>query len=174
MSVYFKFLRICSFPSLLLGLASILVIFLGGESNSSKLLAASKCVNNNKEVVTNEQERLTVAENVRKTTLKNGLTLITKEVHTAPVETDQLWYKLGTRNEKLGVNGIAHQLEHMMFRGTKRRPVQFGKLFSALGSDSNAFTSHDQTVYYGTAERNKLKALLTLEADRMQIAVIDS
>ncbi|MDY6901120.1 MAG: pitrilysin family protein, partial [Cyanobacteriota bacterium] len=174
MSVYFKFLRICSFPSLLWGLVSILVLFLGGESSSSKLLAASTCVNNSKELVTNEREILTVAENVRKTTLKNGLTVITKEVHTAPVVSVQVWYKVGTRNEKLGINGIAHQLEHMMFKGTKRRPIQFGRLFSALGSDSNAFTSHDQTVYYGTAERNKLKALLTLEADRMQNAVIDT
>jgi len=174
MSVYFRFLRICSFPSLLLGLVSILVLFLGGESSRSKLLAASKCVNNSKELVANENKILKVAENVRKTTLKNGLTLITKEVHTAPVVSVQVWYKVGTRNEKLGVNGIAHQLEHMMFKGTKRRPVQFGKLFSALGSDSNAFTSHDQTVYYGTAERNKLKALLTLEADRMQNSVINT
>ena len=174
MSVYFRFLRICSFPSLLLGLVPILVLFLGGESSRSRLLAASKCVNNSKELVTNEQEILAVAENVRKTTLKNGLTVITKEVHTAPVVSVQVWYKVGTRNERLGVNGIAHQLEHMMFKGTKRRPVQFGKLFSALGSDSNAFTSHDQTVYYGTAERDKLKALLTLEADRMQNTVINT
>ena len=157
-----------------MGLVPILVLFLGGESSRSRLLAASKCVNNSKELVTNEQEILAVAENVRKTTLKNGLTVITKEVHTAPVVSVQVWYKVGTRNERLGVNGIAHQLEHMMFKGTKRRPVQFGKLFSALGSDSNAFTSHDQTVYYGTAERDKLKALLTLEADRMQNTVINT
>ncbi|MEO0840221.1 MAG: pitrilysin family protein [Cyanobacteria bacterium J06643_5] len=173
MSVYFRFLRISSFPSLLLGLVSVLVLFLGGESSSSRLLAASQCVNN-KELVTNEREILTVAENVRKTILENGLTVITKEAHTAPVVSVQVWYKVGTRNEKIGVNGIAHQLEHMMFKGTKRRPVQFGRLFSALGSDSNAFTSHDQTVYYSTAERNKLKALLTLEADRMQNAVINT
>jgi zinc protease len=174
MPVYFTFLRICRFPSLLLGLVPILVLFFGVESDGSKLLAASKCVNNRQELVTKENTVLTVAENVRKTTLENGLSVITKEVHTAPVVSVQVWYKVGTRNEKLGVNGIAHQLEHMMFKGTKSRPVQFGKLFSALGSDSNAFTSHDQTVYYGTAERNKLKALLTLEADRMQNAVIDT
>ncbi|MEO0685002.1 MAG: pitrilysin family protein, partial [Cyanobacteria bacterium J06649_11] len=174
MSVYFTFLRICSFPSLLLGLVSILVLFLSGESGDSKLLAASKCVNSHKELVSKENTILTVAENVRKHTLSNGLTVITKEVHTAPVVSVQVWYKVGTRNEEQGLNGIAHQLEHMMFKGTKSRPVQFGRLFSALGSDSNAFTSHDQTVYYGTTERNKLKALLTLEADRMQNTVIDN
>ncbi|MBV6621817.1 MAG: insulinase family protein [Rivularia sp. (in: Bacteria)] len=174
MSVYFTFLRICRFQSLVLGLVPFLVLLLSSKSSDSRLLAASKCVNNRKELVTREKTILTVAENARKTTLENGLTVITKEVHTAPVVTVQVWYKVGTRNETVGVNGIAHQLEHMMFKGTKSRPVQFGKLFSALGSDSNAFTSHDQTVYYGTAERNKLKALLTLEADRMQNAVIDA
>ncbi|MBW4614481.1 MAG: insulinase family protein [Desmonostoc vinosum HA7617-LM4] len=115
-----------------------------------------------------------VSDNVRKTVLENGLTVLTKEVHTAPVVTVQVWYKVGSRNEEPGVNGIAHQLEHMMFKGTKDRPIQFGRLFSALGSDSNAFTSYDQTAYYDTVERNKLNALLVLEADRMQNSVIDA
>ncbi|MBE8965275.1 insulinase family protein [Nostocales cyanobacterium LEGE 12452] len=115
----------------------------------------------------------TLTENVRKTVLENGLTVLTKEVHTAPVVTVQVWYKVGSRNEEPGVNGIAHQLEHMMFKGTKNRPIQFGRLFSALGSDSNAFTSYDQTAYYGTVERNKLKALLVLEADRMRNSQIE-
>jgi len=115
----------------------------------------------------------TLTENVRKTVLENGLIILTKEVHTAPVVTVQVWYKIGSRNEEPGVNGIAHQLEHMMFKGTKNRPIQFGRLFSALGSDSNAFTSYDQTAYYGTVERSKLKALLVLEADRMQNSQIE-
>ncbi|MBD2678668.1 MULTISPECIES: pitrilysin family protein [Nostoc] len=114
-----------------------------------------------------------LTENVRKTLLENGLIVLTKEVHTAPVVTVQVWYKIGSRNEEPGVNGIAHQLEHMMFKGTKNRPIQFGRLFSALGSDSNAFTSYDQTAYYGTVERSKLKALLVLEADRMQNSQIE-
>ncbi|MEH2297415.1 M16 family metallopeptidase [Nostoc sp.] len=114
----------------------------------------------------------TLTENVRKTVLENGLTVLTKEVHTAPVVTVQVWYQVGSCNEEPGVNGIAHQLEHMMFKGTLNRPIQFGRLFSALGSDSNAFTSYDQTAYYGTVERNKLKALLVLEADRMQNSLI--
>ena len=173
MSVYFRLLRICRFPSLILGLGLILSLFFVGKSSDVPLIAASKYVNN-KELATEDKKIPTIAENVRKITLKNGLTVITKEVHTAPVVSVQMWYKVGTRNEKQGVNGIAHQLEHMMFKGTKSRPVQFGQLFSALGSNSNAFTSHDQTVYYGTAERNKLKALLTLEADRMQNAAIDN
>mgnify|MGYP002777043046 CR=1 FL=1 len=116
---------------------------------------------------------LSVTEDVRKTVLENGLTVLTKEVHTAPVVSVQVWYKVGSRNEAPGVNGIAHQLEHMLFKGTTNRPIQFGRLFSALGSDSNAFTSFDQTAYFGTVERNKMKALLELEADRMQNALIN-
>jgi zinc protease len=116
---------------------------------------------------------LSLTEDVRKTLLENGLTVLTKEVHTAPVVSVQVWYKVGSRHEAPGVNGIAHQLEHMLFKGTTDRPIQFGRLFSALGSDSNAFTSFDQTAYFGTVERNKLRALLELEADRMQNALIN-
>jgi len=116
---------------------------------------------------------LELTSDVHKTVLGNGLTVLMKEVHTAPVVTVQVWYKIGSRNEAPGVNGIAHQLEHMLFKGTTDRPIQFGRLFSALGSDSNAFTSYDNTVYFGTVEREKLNALLVLEADRMQNSTID-
>nr|WP_235355237.1 pitrilysin family protein [Aliterella atlantica] len=122
----------------------------------------------------NTQTPLSVTENVRKTVLDNGLIVLTKQVKTAPVVTVQVWYKIGSRNEAPGVNGIAHQLEHMLFKGTTSRPIQFGRLFSALGSDSNAFTSYDQTAYFGTVERGKLRALLELEADRMQNALINA
>ncbi|UBF27554.1 insulinase family protein [Kovacikia minuta CCNUW1] len=115
---------------------------------------------------------VSLTENVRKTVLDNGLTVLTKEVDTAPVVTVQIWYRVGSRDETPGINGIAHQLEHLMFKGTKARPIQFGRFFSALGSDSNAFTSYDQTAYFGTVEEDKLKALLLLEADRMQNSLI--
>src|SRR5919199_445586 len=124
-------------------------------------------------VTSTETKTFALTQDVRKTVLDNGLTVLTKEVHTAPVVTVQVWYKIGSRNEAPGVNGIAHQLEHMMFKGTKKRPIKFGRLFSALGSASNAFTSYDQTAYFGTVEREKLKALLVLESDRMQNSLIE-
>ncbi|HYX17806.1 MAG TPA: pitrilysin family protein [Nostoc sp.] len=111
-------------------------------------------------------------QGVQKTVLDNGLTVLTKEVHTAPVVSVQVWYKVGSRNEVKGESGISHQLEHLMFKGTTDRPVQFGRLFSALGSQFNAFTSYDQTAYFGTVQRDKLEALLTLEADRMKNSLI--
>jgi zinc protease len=115
-----------------------------------------------------------LAANVKKTILPNGLTILSKEVHSAPVVTVQVWYKIGSRNEAPGVNGIAHQLEHMLFKGTKERPVPFGQLLDALGSKYNGATSSDWTAYYGTAEKNRLTSLLTLEADRMQNATFDA
>ncbi len=117
---------------------------------------------------------VSLTKNVQRTVLDNGMVVLTKEVHNAPVVTVQVWYKIGSRNEAPGVNGIAHQLEHMLFKGTKSRPVQFGRLFSALGSNFNAFTSYDQTAYHETLERNKMKSAMVLEADRMQNGLIDS
>lgn len=117
---------------------------------------------------------LSFTQGVQKTVLDNGLTVLTKEVHTAPVVSVQVWYKVGSRNEVKGQNGISHQLEHLMFKGTTDRPVQFGRLFSALGSQFNAFTSYDETAYFGTVQRDKLEALLTLEADRMENSLVGS
>ncbi|MCM1983805.1 M16 family metallopeptidase [Lyngbya confervoides] len=111
---------------------------------------------------------------VQRHVLTNGLVVLTKPIHTAPVVSVQVWYRVGGRNESPQINGISHQLEHLMFKGTRSRPIQFGRLFSALGSASNAFTSYDVTAYYGTARRDKLGALLTLEADRMINTVLDA
>ncbi len=161
-------------PLLLLSLWMLAVFLLSSKPADSQHIGVSQQIQAQSTLITQKIIPISVTENIRKTLLENGLTVLTKEVHTAPVVTVQVWYKVGSRNEEPGVNGIAHQLEHMMFKGTQNRPVQFGRLFSALGSDSNAFTSYDQTAYYGTAERNKLKALLMLEADRMQNSLIDT
>jgi zinc protease len=144
------------------------------DASSSSSTTVSQGTNSKSPTITTPAAPLSLTQNVQKTVLENGLTVLTKEVHSSPVVSVQVWYKIGSRNEAPGVNGIAHQLEHMMFKGTKSRPMQFGRLFSALGSDSNAFTSYDQTAYFGTAERNKLRALLELEADRMQNSLINS
>ncbi len=116
----------------------------------------------------------TLTRGVQKSVLENGLTVLTKEIHTAPVVSVQVWYRVGSRNEHcLQMNGISHQLEHLLFKGTHSRPIQFGRLFSALGSNSNAFTSYDMTAYFGTVSSDKLEALLALEADRMRHALIN-
>jgi zinc protease len=119
------------------------------------------------------QNEFSLTRDVKRTVLPNGLTVLTKEVRGAPVVAVQVAYKIGSRNEAAGVNGIAHQLEHLLFKGTSNRPVQFGRLFGALGADFNAFTYYDQTDYHEVVEREKAGAALELEADRMANAIID-
>lgn len=179
-------LRRYGLPSLLFGLCLGLVLLSGMPAMSQAAVPSPVTVQNS-----TTQNNLTaqtslspkpqpstklpsdaLTATVRKTVLENGLTVLTKEVNTAPVVTVQVWYRVGSRNETPGINGIAHQLEHLMFKGTKERPIQFGRFFSALGSDSNAFTSYDETAYFGTVEQDKLKALLVLEADRMNNSLI--
>ncbi len=172
MSVLSKLYRY-RFPFVLLGLWIIIVLLVNEASACSHLSAVYKAVTYQENLIQKTIYNLDSQE-VHKTVLKNGLTILTKEVHTAPVVAVQVWYKAGSENEQPGQNGVAHQLEHMMFKGTKSRPITFDKLFSILGSDSNAFTSYEQTAYYNTAQANKLKALLVLEADRMQNALIDA
>ncbi|WP_418006656.1 M16 family metallopeptidase [Nostoc piscinale] len=158
---------------LFLSLWIITVFCLSDQPADSKYTATIQSENIQTQLIATHINNSKITANVRKTVLENGLTVLTKEVHTAPVISVQMWYKVGSRYEAPGTNGIAHQLEHMMFKGTKNRPVQFARLFSALGSDSNAFTSYDQTAYYSTVEREKLNALLVLEADRMQNSLIE-
>lgn len=161
-------------PLILFILSLIATFLLRSPFSDSQNLAIANWEHSLKIFVDNQTNNLTITNNLQKTVLENGLTVLTKEVHNAPVVTVQVWYNFGSSQEVPGVNGVAHQLEHIMFKGTKNRPIQFGKLFSALGSDSNAFTSYEQTAYYNTAERDKLKALLELEADRMQNLRIDA
>ncbi len=168
-----SFLHRFRLPIFLFSLCLSATLLFTAKATSNQLVADTQRPAAQQPVIP-KNETPSMSDDVRKTMLENGLTVLTKEVHTAPVVTVQVWYKIGSRNEAPGVNGIAHQLEHMLFKGTTDRPIQFGRLFSALGSDSNAFTSYDQTAYFGTVERNKLEALLTLEADRMQNALINT
>ncbi|WP_446360722.1 M16 family metallopeptidase [Coleofasciculus chthonoplastes] len=160
----FHFLNRYFFPLLLFTLCLSAVLLFSNTATLSQTPLSN----------TNSDSSLSLTETVRKTVLDNGLTVITKEIHSAPVVTVQVWYKVGSRDETPGLNGISHQLEHLMFKGTTNRPIQFGRLLSALGADSNAFTSYDQTAYYNTVQRDKLEALLILEADRMQNAQINA
>lgn len=122
--------------------------------------------------LTTEATTIHPSQNVTQTILENGLTVLTKPVHTAPVVTVQVWYKIGSLDEQPGDNGIAHQLEHMMFQGTTTRPIQYGSLLETLGGDFNAFTGYDQTAYHNTVESNALKSVLILEGDRLKNALI--
>ena len=108
------------------------------------------------------------AAEVVETTLKNGLKVIVQEDHRAPVVVSQIWYRAGSLDEVNGKTGVAHVLEHMMFKGTKNVPAgQFSRQVAAAGGKENAFTSKDYTCYFQQLEKTKLPLSFRLEADRM-------
>lgn len=109
-----------------------------------------------------------MANSVHKTTLKNGLTVVLKEMHHAPVASFMIWYRVGSRHEKPGNTGVSHWVEHMMFKGTPTFPNgSLDSLVSREGGYWNAFTWIDFTAYYETMPANKIALALQLEADRM-------
>lgn len=101
--------------------------------------------------------------------LKNGLKLVVVPDHRAPVITSMLWYPIGAADEVKGKTGLAHFLEHLMFKGTDTVPAgEFSKRIAASGGQDNAFTSYDYTAYYQKMAKNKIELALKMEADRME------
>ena len=107
-------------------------------------------------------------------TLDNGLRVLLLEDHRSPIITFQTWYRVGSRNEQRGHTGLAHFLEHVMFKGTpKYGPRQFARLVEQNGGQDNAFTSQDVTSYYVNVVADKIDLVVDLEADRMQNLLLD-
>lgn len=106
--------------------------------------------------------------------LPNGLKLFVKVDNRAPVVLSQVWYKVGSRHEPLGITGISHFLEHMMFRGTKKYPQgQIKKIIVDNGGQINASTTNDYTMYYEQMQADKLPLIFEIESDRMHGLLID-
>jgi zinc protease len=100
--------------------------------------------------------------------LPNGLRIIVKEDHRAPTAVHMIWYRVGAMDETDGHSGLAHALEHMMFKGTKKVPPGgFNKLVAEAGGRDNAFTSEDYTAYFQLVPKGALPEMMRLEADRM-------
>ncbi len=111
---------------------------------------------------------------VHEKTLENGLKVVVKEDHRAPVATAQVWYKVGSASEYGGITGVSHVLEHMMFKGTPKIPVgQFSQILAGIGARDNAFTSRDFTAYYQLFDVSKLQTSFELESDRMAHLTLD-
>jgi len=107
-------------------------------------------------------------EDVRRTVLDNGLVVLTKEVHTSPIVTAMIWYRVGSRNEELGQTGKSHFLEHMLFKGTERfKKGQIDLITLKNGGGNNAFTSHDFTAYYFNFAADRWDVALEIESDRI-------
>jgi zinc protease len=101
-------------------------------------------------------------------TLANGLELVVIPDHRTPIVTHMIWYRVGAADEQAGKSGIAHFLEHLMFKGTKKNPAgYFSQLIAGVGGQENAFTSSDYTAYYQRVPRGHLAKMMELEADRM-------
>ncbi len=106
-------------------------------------------------------------------TLENGMQVVLISNHRAPVVKHMVWYKAGSADEAPGESGIAHFLEHLMFKGTKTlKPGEFSARVARNGGQENAFTSYDYTSYHQTIARDRLEMVMTMEADRMTNLVI--
>ena len=113
------------------------------------------------------------AANPYERTLANGLRVIVKEDSRAPTVAHLVWYRAGSMDETNGVTGVAHVLEHMMFKGTRTvAPGDFSRRIAAAGGRENAFTGRDYTVYFQQVERSRLGLMMQLEADRMANLVV--
>lgn len=112
--------------------------------------------------------------NPYETTLPNGMEIIVKEDRRAPSVVHMVWYGIGSIDEPEGVSGIAHMLEHMMFKGTENlAPGEFNRRVAAVGGRDNAFTGRDYTAYFQQIPPDHLGEMMQMEADRMTNLVID-
>jgi zinc protease len=113
-------------------------------------------------------------QNLHQVQLTNGLRVMLKEIHTAPVTSTWIWYGIGSRNELPGKTGLSHWVEHMQFKGTRKYTGDdIDNLVSRVGGYANAFTSPDWTTYFETMPSAHLHATLELEADRMVNSLFD-
>ncbi len=119
---------------------------------------------------------LTAAQaNPYEMTLQNGMRVIVKEDRRAPTAVQMVWYRVGSIDEVDGGSGVAHVLEHMMFKGTPSvGPGEFNKRVAAAGGRDNAFTSRDYTAYFQQVPKEKLEEMMQLEADRMRHLNVDA
>ena len=123
--------------------------------------------------MTNGRDSITA--NVRRTVLDNGLTVLTREVHSAPVVSFWVWYRVGSRNEHPGLTGLSHWVEHMLFKGTPTYPQgDFDRLVQREGGYFNGMTWIDWTTYYETLPSDRIDLALRMEADRMVNSLFDA
>ena len=105
--------------------------------------------------------------------LDNGMKVLVKEDHRAPIVVSQVWYKVGSSYEHRGITGVSHVLEHMMFKGTEKHPPgEFSRIIAANGGRENAFTGRDYTAYFQTLSKDRLEVSFEMEADRMRNLIL--
>jgi len=131
------------------------------------------------EAAAEEPEPRSLRPTIRRATLPNGLDVYMLEDHAAPLVSFQVWFDVGSRNEREardgedhGITGLSHFFEHMMFRGTEKHPKFFDEIY-ALGGKLNAFTWLDETVYWENMPSQHLERVIDMEADRLEHMAID-
>lgn len=112
---------------------------------------------------------------IQEFTLTNGLKVLVKEDHRAPIAVSMIWYNVGSADEPGGITGVSHAIEHMMFKGTPQYPLGvFSKTIAAIGGQTNALTNNDYTAYFEKIAATQLATSFALEADRMNHLLLDA
>ena len=156
------------FKSNILVIIGLFVVFSLTSMNKSKSLVQAK------KIESSQATFITEKNGIKEYKLKNGLKILLKSNHSIPLATFSVWQKAGSRNEKEGEYGLAHFLEHMMFKGTKKiKKGQISETINNLGGVYNAFTSIDCTVYYETISPKYLEKVIEIESDRFQNSILD-
>jgi len=149
---------------------------LAGLALSAALLALAPALARAADAPVNTQAdaRADTHADVRTQVLSNGLTVVLREEHKAPVISFQVWYKVGSRNEETGRTGLSHMLEHMMFKGTARHAAgEYSRIIARNGGNENAFTSRDYTAFFMNWAPQNLPLSVDLESDRMTGLIVD-
>jgi zinc protease len=164
---------------LLIALGMLLVVFFCGSCNQKqsgkpKKSRPKKPANVEINVVGSSEPIKKPEVTIHESKLENGLQVLVLEDHSAPVVTVQVWYRVGSRNERPGIRGLAHLCEHMMFKGSANvGPEEHARIIDSVGGTENAFTSADVTAYYDTVPADRLALAIELEAERMAHAKLD-
>lgn len=137
-------------------------------------LTSMKVTGNESKKMTKTYEFTKEFEGIKEYSFSNGLKVLLKQNHSIPLVTFSIWYKVGSRNESDGTRGLAHFLEHMMFKGTKKfKKGEISDIIQACGGVFNAFTFSDGTAYYETVSPQYLEKMVEIEADRMRNSILD-
>ncbi|MEP3280612.1 MAG: pitrilysin family protein [Stappiaceae bacterium] len=158
---------------------SRIATLVSGLATAGLLIATSAAISETKQSTAGtaaksiEQTVPVFGPNVSSFTLDNGLEVVVIPDHRAPVVTHMIWYKVGSADEAPGESGIAHFLEHLLFKGTKNHPQgEFDRVVAENGGQQNAFTSYDYTGYFQRIAREHLKLMMEYESDRMANLVL--
>ena len=149
----------------LIKILSLVFILLGCTSVAEK---PAETDNTSQKTATENEMVSQTSSGTHEKTFANGMKVIVKEDHRAPVVISQVWYQVGSAQEHSGITGVSHVLEHMMFKGTEKYPSgTFSSTVAEIGARDNAFTGRDYTAYYQLMGKQNLEISMELESDRM-------